>query len=384
MPVPPPSSLVFQGKDWTWLIYSHGYVGVWIFFCLSGYLMGKAFFLNRYSHTFDGIKLFWRNRILRIFPLYYFSILVVVAFQESKVFQGNHLSTLWRALTFTYGADATILNPPLWSLSTEVQFYLLIPFIYLLLYRPINRHWKIAGLAISLLLGSFLIRWFFWTIFQAQISQNVSYYLAYIYGPLWSNLDVFLIGFLVNPVIFNRQCASKIDPKQTDCMQGKPGLEIEGILKIIASLGMIGLYFGTAYYLYFIEGGPDVVNTWVTPFLLPPLTAVVTANFIFAFESGTSYERKRQPLSHRSIIENPFRLVEILGVLSYGIYLWHRPILANLAPLFSADATFATFIKYWGAGLLLSMLMATVSYFLVELPAARLKQFPVPSLSKSL
>lgn len=126
----------YQANDWSWILFCHPGVAVWMFFCLSGYLMGKAFYSGRYYTDIVGIINFWRNRALRIFPLYYFSLLILIIFVYPDTLRISNWVYIWRLITFTY--QPFIVNPTipsneaLWSLSTEVQFYLLVPFIYLL------------------------------------------------------------------------------------------------------------------------------------------------------------------------------------------------------------------------------------------------------------
>ena len=54
--------------------------GVWMFFTLSGYLMGKGFVTGRHSVDREGLKKFYRNRVLRILPIYFISIFLVSVF----------------------------------------------------------------------------------------------------------------------------------------------------------------------------------------------------------------------------------------------------------------------------------------------------------------
>ncbi|BAZ38640.1 O-acetyltransferase OatA [Calothrix sp. NIES-4101] len=130
----PRNSITYSGYDFSWVIFSHGAVAVWIFFCLSGYLMGKAFYSGRYTVDVKGIINFWYNRALRIIPLYYFVILILSIFVYTDILKMTNWGYFVRLLSFTYQplfhAQSLPFNEALWSLSTEVQFYLLVPFIY--------------------------------------------------------------------------------------------------------------------------------------------------------------------------------------------------------------------------------------------------------------
>ena len=70
--------LMIGGYDMSWLLRSHGGAGVWMFFVLSGYLMGKAFASNRYPVTWQGVLAFLQNRAVRIVPLYYLTVISFV------------------------------------------------------------------------------------------------------------------------------------------------------------------------------------------------------------------------------------------------------------------------------------------------------------------
>ncbi|PLZ82363.1 acyltransferase, partial [Fischerella muscicola CCMEE 5323] len=131
---PPRNALIYQHYDFSWLIFSHGAVAVWIFFCLSGYLMGKAFYTERYLSDVTGVIHFWRNRAIRILPLYYFAVLILSIFVYPDVLKFDNWGYLLRVCTFTYNpyiaSSPVAFNDVFWSLSTEVQFYILVPFIY--------------------------------------------------------------------------------------------------------------------------------------------------------------------------------------------------------------------------------------------------------------
>lgn len=55
---PPRNAIFYKGYDLSWLTFSPGGVGVWIFFSLSGYLMGKAFYTERYTADVPGLSIF--------------------------------------------------------------------------------------------------------------------------------------------------------------------------------------------------------------------------------------------------------------------------------------------------------------------------------------
>jgi len=125
-------------------LFTGGWVGVNLFFILSGYLITGRLFSHAEQ---DGGKHFFRNfygrRILRIFPIYYgclvifFLVLPVLYsryfyfFQELYRDQWWYWSYLSNWHTVLYGMPANGMLITFWSLAVEEQFYLVWPFIFL-------------------------------------------------------------------------------------------------------------------------------------------------------------------------------------------------------------------------------------------------------------
>lgn len=366
---PPRKSIVYDDFDLSWLMFSHGAIAVWIFFVLSGYLMGKAFYTKRYTADITGVIRFWRNRALRIFPLYYFAVLILSIFVYPKVLKFYNWGYLLRICTFTYhpyiSFQAVKFNDVFWSLSTEVQFYLLIPFVYSLIQNYLNKQKNIFIFGLVIIIAAFILRSLLWISFQKQITQEMGYAFKYWYTPLITNLDLFICGFLVNRFIQSR----KKNLNQTKSL----------IIKLFAVILIILLYIFTAYHLYHQElwNLPNRIGGWrtlTTILILQPLTAVITSFFIFAFEKDIYQDfTKHEKLSFSAILRNPGRILEIVGNLSYGIYIWHMPIIARTYDIFNSEIPIEAFYIRLTATLILSTVLATVTYYLVELPFSKWK-----------
>ena len=133
----------FIGPVWFQKLSSIGYVGVSFFFVLSGFIL---------VYTYAGrpmvLKNFWRARFARIYPAYAFSLLVTAPFFFYAVLTMNFPFFVW-AKTHLKLASALVLSllhawvPPAaltwnavaWSLSVEAFFYVLFPFLLLVLVR---------------------------------------------------------------------------------------------------------------------------------------------------------------------------------------------------------------------------------------------------------
>ncbi|MCG3667920.1 acyltransferase [Aliarcobacter butzleri] len=129
--------------------FSFGYVGVDIFFVLSGYLITQIIYTKLESDTFD-LKEFYRNRIRRIFPTLIVvlttTLLIGYLFMFSSEFEqlGQHIKS--SALFYEnfrlikevgYWDESASLKPLLhfWSLAIEEQFYIFWPLLLIFLYK---------------------------------------------------------------------------------------------------------------------------------------------------------------------------------------------------------------------------------------------------------
>ena len=367
---PPRKSIIYDNVDLSWLMFSHGAIAVWILFVLSGYLMGKVFYTKRYTVDFAGVIKFWRNRALRILPLYYFAVLILSIFVYPEVLKFSNWGYLLRVFTFTYhpyiSFTAVKFNDVFWSLSTEMQFYLIIPFIYSLIKKRLNNQKKTLITGFLIILTTFIIRGLLWISFHNEITQEMGYAFKYWYTPLIVNLDLFLCGFIVNALIQNY----KLNWNQTKTF----------IAKLITATLIILLYLFSAHHLYHQElwNLPNRSGGWrtlTTILILQPLTAIITSLFIFAFEKDAYHDfNKNEKLSFNTILKNPLRILEIVGNLSYGIYIWHMPIITRTYEVFNAEIPIEAFYIRLTATLILSTVLSTVTYYLVELPFAKWKR----------
>ncbi len=372
---PPRNALFYQSYNLSWLTFSHGPVAVWIFFVLSGYLMGKVFYTERYTPDVQGVLNFWRNRAIRILPLYYFAVFILCLFVYTEIFKIEYWGYLIRVCTFTYHSQMVsqqiAFDYALWSLSTEIQFYILIPFIYNFFRHRLMNQKHILIAAVCVIGVTFVLKLIAWISFRNQISEQMEYAFKYWYAPLSNSLDLFLCGFLINPLLkYQHLNRLKISNNFKWLNSSK---------KIISVILLLVLYLFTAYHLYHQElwgliGRPSGWRTSTTIFLLQPLTAIITSFFIFAFESEDYYGfTKNEKLSFATILRNPFRILEILGNLSYGIYIWHMPIIGKITPVFTSDIPIEAFYNRLTATTILSTALAVITYYLVEIPAARWK-----------
>ena len=125
---------------WVMGFLRRGDVGVDIFFVLSGYLLSRQLFLEHAGTGSIDLIRFYRTRVLRIYPLY-LTALALILFGGGGTYRmlGNIFATnIW-------GNPFNIVIPWSWSLSVEIEFYAIVPFLI-----PLARNGRAA---LTLVLG---------------------------------------------------------------------------------------------------------------------------------------------------------------------------------------------------------------------------------------
>jgi peptidoglycan/LPS O-acetylase OafA/YrhL len=168
------------GAEWWYKLAHSGWLGVDLFFVLSGMLITGILLRTKGQPTY--FREFYRRRVLRIFPLYY-AVLIYAALailiidrQPARLWQGY--DSLGWFLAFIPNVAIALKNSPdwlwqtnwaglnhLWSLAVEEQFYLVWPLVVLLLPRP----W-LGVVCVLMLAAGFPLR--LWT--DAQFGQEWS------------------------------------------------------------------------------------------------------------------------------------------------------------------------------------------------------------------
>ena len=183
-----------------------GWIGVDLFFVLSGYLIGGQLCRRMRDGKPLALREFYRKRAFRILPAYF--VVLALYFAWPRWRDGNGLSPLWEFLSFTvnllidYPAKNSFSHA--WSLCVEEQFYLFLPLIVMLLSR--RPSWKKTAMALIGVLGwGVAIR--AWTVLHvlAPLAPHhgehsgpfIISYMKHIYYPTYSCLDGLLAGVAV-------------------------------------------------------------------------------------------------------------------------------------------------------------------------------------------
>lgn len=181
------------GEDWAWLS-RYGWMGVDLFFVLSGFLIGGQVLapLARGERLRFGD--FYLRRAFRILPAFWAVLAVYLLWPGFREAPG--MEPWWKFATFTVNlsidyADKAAFSHA-WSLCVEEHFYLLFPLLaWLLLRRP--AWWKFATACVLVVLGGIALRAEIWTYFDA-LDPDRYWFVEELYYPTWCRLDGLLAG----------------------------------------------------------------------------------------------------------------------------------------------------------------------------------------------
>lgn len=172
-----------------------GWIGVDLFFVLSGYLIGGQLLAPLARGQSINLKRFFARRALRIMPAYFVILGIYIFLPAWREYPDMY--PWWKFLLSVQniGLHGGTAFSHAWSLAVEDQFYLALPFTLLF----VNR-WPRAAIVIPCLIfvGGFLLRSVLAYQHPAEIS-GVAFrdYQAWIYYPTWTRLDPLVFGVVL-------------------------------------------------------------------------------------------------------------------------------------------------------------------------------------------
>jgi peptidoglycan/LPS O-acetylase OafA/YrhL len=176
-----------------------GWIGVDLFFVLSGYLIGGQLLAPLAREQSIKLGRFFARRVLRIMPAYFVILAIYFLLPPWREY-AEMSQPLWKFLLSVqnialHGGTAF---SHAWSLAVEDQFYLALPFLLLFLYRRSR-----AAIIIPCLIvfGGILLRTFLaWK--NPSIDGGVSFrgFQAWIYYPTWTRLDPLVFGVVLGAI----------------------------------------------------------------------------------------------------------------------------------------------------------------------------------------
>ncbi len=326
-----------------------GFLGVDIFFVLSGFLI-TSILLHEVNQTgrIDRAN-FYLRRIRRLMPALFvmlFFVVVVVGFWVQDAAYPVRRDLPW-ALTFVLNWSyiffdesyfVNISRPPLlqhlWSLSIEEQFYVIWPVILILLAKAKLtakrlRIWVFTLAAIGAVAS---------TVWMAYLSIKNGYPTPNDPSRVYFGTDTHSMGLLIGCAAASLWSPTKFGPILTH--------DRRNVFNLVGLTSIAGL----TYFLFFVsEFDP---NLYIYGFTL---LSIITATLIFLITHPA--------LKFGSVLS--FKPLVWLGDRSYGIYIWHWPIFMLLRPGIDVSwpENLNNFIR-----ISLALLIADLSYRFIELP----------------
>jgi len=187
-------------------IQPFGWLGVDIFFVLSGYLIGTELLKPVDAGRAPDLKVFYLKRTLRILPVFWLVLAAYVAFPVLR--EGSTMAPPWRFLTFTlnFGLDIRTMRTfsNAWSLCVEEHFYLVLPALILLLHR-VRKPWLPVAIAVVLIGGGMVLRHTLWVEWQARGGTTPDF-MSTLYYPSYTRLDGLILGVAMAALrLFHRE-----------------------------------------------------------------------------------------------------------------------------------------------------------------------------------
>lgn len=349
----------------TWTVWCDaGWVGVDLFFVLSGFLITGILLDGRGEPAGLALRRFWARRVLRIFPLYYALLLVSFAVLPAlasmmndaegpvgatlakgvRELLGVHGSPVWFWLfvpNFLIAAqgfvEADQLNAT-WTLGVEEQFYLCWPFVVRLVPRR-----ALPTVLVLVIIGALTAR--------LLLAKSGAPWQAAVVLP-WCRADALALGGLLALAVRDEKAKDWCLPLGRFLLAG-------GILSVVTLAASTGSLhqFDRPVYTYGLS-----------------LLALAAGGLVV----GAVAEPKGSPL--RLLLERPF--LTTCGKYAYGLYLLHVPVLHLVVRLLVAwlqelgllTTRFGTQLFVTTSGVLLTLLLAALVYHLYEAPFLRLKR----------
>ena len=318
---------------WSWLnqAFTRGYLGVDLFFVLSGFLITSLLLKNGEGGSKSLLRKFYMRRALRILPALYTllisSFVIAILERFPLTYQWNStLSALLFLSNWTFQSHFLHTQDDighLWSLAVEEQFYLVWPLIFVAL-RQFQIHWTVVTTGISILV--LIIAIYRGHLWNSQVPW------LFIYPKTETRADAILIG-----------CACAYLFRYASISLQK--IRILGYISA-AALVIISYFYCDVQQGFLYQGGFSLI-------------ALLMGILILAIAISSSFGTRL----FRS------RILLWLGQRSYGMYLYHLLIFRIVGRHFVLGSNFLRMF----IAIVVSIAASEASWRLVERPFIRVK-----------
>ena len=328
-----------------WLV-RFGWMGVDLFFVLSGFLIAGQLLRPWARGGRPSYSRFFGRRLLRTLPAYL--VVVGLYFLVPAVRDRPDIQPLWQFLTFTENLFINMSTPKafshVWSLCVEEQFYLVFPAtVALIALRPTPR--LIVGVLLSVMILGMALRGYLWlhgvahTPFDISAAPRGGAYMRLIYYPTWTRLDGLVMG---------------IGAAVIQAFRSAVWVRITGRPNWLLGAGLLGIVASTLLF------GDQIAGFWAAVFGFPLLSFSVVL-IVMAATQRTGL-----------IGRYPIPGAAPLAAGAYSLYLSHKAVfhavqlISNRLPVAIQGAAF-------GLALLSALLVGAALYWAVERPFLKLR-----------
>lgn len=311
-------------RDFATFMTDRGSVGVYLFFVISGFILGMPFAAQYLAGAKKvNIKSYFWRRLTRLEPPYLIVITLIALylFVTGTRALNDLLPHFLATITYTHSLiykNWSYINPPVWTLEIEVQFYILAPLLAISFFRitkTMTRRFVLGGFILVIML----------------LQQQFRLFVGHSSFTILAHIHYFLMGFLLADVYLTEWK--------------------EGIIKknIFNYLGVI------AFFALF--------TTWSWNFELVRRLLFLFSLFLLVYSVFRSTWLNK-------LVTLPW--ITAIGGMCYTIYLIHLPIIEALYPVTKG----ITLSQYFAPNLLIQFLvlgpvitaLSIVYFLLIEKP----------------
>ncbi len=299
-----------------------GWIGVDLFFVLSGYLIASQVFKTEGDSKWANLKEFWIKRWWRTLPLYFFALFVYTVIKPLLGFPFQQFS--FKFFFFLQNFSRIYDFTQSWSLCIEEHFYIIFPILAFSFGLKKNR----AYIWLLFVLGSLLARLYYFKNFQIEPSAvGIDFSLRFV---TQYHLDGIAMG------VFMAKTKNS-------------WLNWSREVKIL--LGLIGTFLVT-YFPY------------TTPYFLPGYSSVWMFTVL-----AIGFSMLLVALHDIKIVKPISKPIEFIALWSYGIYLWNGLVIRLFHHLKLGTNDYLIILIFF----LTSVCVAIPTYYFVEKPFLKLR-----------